>query len=648
MALTTVILLPLIGGLLLLFVPRQREGLIKALGFAVSAATLVLALVLYVKFDTAASGMQYASRLLWIPGLNVSFSIGIDGLSLMLVLLTAFLVPVAMLSSWESISSRTGQARVKEYTFMLLLLETGMIGVFCALDLFLFYIFWEAMLVPMYFLIGIWGGERKVYAAFKFFLYTMAGSMLMLVAIVVLGVEASLAPGGKFTTDLSVLYTVGPGIPFHIQSWMFLAFALSFAIKIPLFPFHTWLPDAHVEAPTAGCVRLPAVLPSALSTGGGRVHACRRDSRRHRDRLWGAALGGSDGHEETRRLLFGQPSGFRRAGNLFLHGGGGPGEHSPDGEPRALDRSALPHRRDDLRKAAYTAHLRVRRPREGDAALRHRVHDRDAFLDRASGPERVCGRVPHPARIVPLRLPFPLVYDRRRHRRHPGGGLSPHHVPAGHVRRRYKSGEPRPPRPLETRNRAPPSGPRVDRLDRSLSRPVSGKDCRLFEADHLDGATARPQHGGRRPAGRVGAGAQMKLRLRRSSLPAVAALLFGAPAPACAENGAASVSPFMLIPFLLLLLLIAVMPFLRRIWWEKRYPLVSAGLGCVTILYYLVVLRNPDRMAATGMDYFSFIVLIGSLFVAAGGIHLRIRGDSTPLSNTLLLSAGAQEGVRKG
>src|ERR1051325_7797513 len=260
MALTTVILLPLIGGLLLLFVPRQREGLIKALGFAVSAATLVLALVLYVKFDTAASGMQYASRVLWIPGLNVSFSIGIDGLSLMLVLLTAFLVPVAMLSSWESISSRTGQARVKEYTFMLLLLETGMIGVFCALDLFLFYIFWEAMLVPMYFLIGIWGGERKVYAAFKFFLYTMAGSMLMLVAIVVLGVEASLAPGGKFTTDLSVLYTVGPGIPFHIQSWMFLAFALSFAIKIPLFPFHTWLPDAHVEAPTAGSVLLAGVL----------------------------------------------------------------------------------------------------------------------------------------------------------------------------------------------------------------------------------------------------------------------------------------------------------------------------------------------------------------------------------------------------
>src|ERR1051325_3693455 len=266
MALTTVILLPLIGGLLLLFVPRQREGLIKALGFAVSAATLVLALVLYVKFDTAASGMQYASRVLWIPGLNVSFSIGIDGLSLMLVLLTAFLVPVAMLSSWESISSRTGQARVKEYTFMLLLLEPGMLGVFCALDLFLrlgvllFYFFWEAMLGPMYFLIGIWGGERKVYAAFKFFLYTMAGSMLMLVAIVVLGVEASLAPGGKFTTDLSVLYTVGPVIPVHIQSWMFLAFALSFAIKIPLFPFHTWLPDAHVEAPTAGSVLLAGVL----------------------------------------------------------------------------------------------------------------------------------------------------------------------------------------------------------------------------------------------------------------------------------------------------------------------------------------------------------------------------------------------------
>jgi NADH-quinone oxidoreductase subunit M len=255
MLLTLVILLPLIGGVFLLFVPRERELLIKSLALAVSAATLVLSVALWFKFDPALTGMQFSRRLLWIPGLDVSFFIGIDGLSLLLVLLTAFLVPIAIVSSWASI-----RVRLKEYMFMLLLLETGMIGVFCAIDLFLFYMFWEAMLVPMYFLIGIWGGERKIYAAFKFFLYTMVGSMLMLVAIVVLGYEASLQPGGKFTTDLSVLYTVGPGLPIQVQSWMFLAFALSFAIKIPLFPFHTWLPDAHVEAPTAGSVLLAGVL----------------------------------------------------------------------------------------------------------------------------------------------------------------------------------------------------------------------------------------------------------------------------------------------------------------------------------------------------------------------------------------------------
>jgi len=255
MPLTLVIVLPLAGALLLLFAPRDREVMIKLLGLAVSAATMALAVVLYFNFDPQAAGMQFSRRYLWFPGLNISFSIGIDGLSLLLVLLTAFLTPIAMLSSWNSI-----RLRVKEYTFMLLLLETGMIGVFCATDLFLFYVFWEAMLVPMYFIIGIWGGERKVYAAFKFFLYTMSGSLLMLVAIIVLGSYASLQPGGTFTTDLSTLYSVGPAIPLSVQSWLFLAFALSFAIKVPLFPFHTWLPDAHVEAPTAGSVLLAGVL----------------------------------------------------------------------------------------------------------------------------------------------------------------------------------------------------------------------------------------------------------------------------------------------------------------------------------------------------------------------------------------------------
>jgi len=191
----------------------------------------------------------------WIEGLNIGYKIGLDGMSLLLVMLTTFLTPVALLGTWNSVNDR-----LKEYTLMVLMLEVGMIGVFAALDLFLFYVFWEAMLIPMYFIIGIWGGQDRVYAAIKFFLFTLFGSLLMLVAILVLGYYASTVPGGAFTTDLLVLYEIGPQIPAAVQLWMFLAFALSFAIKVPLFPLHTWLPDAHVQAPTAGSVLLAGVL----------------------------------------------------------------------------------------------------------------------------------------------------------------------------------------------------------------------------------------------------------------------------------------------------------------------------------------------------------------------------------------------------
>ena len=253
--LTYLILLPLIGCFAILLVPRERTLSIKSAGIGFSILTFVLSLILYFSFDAGADGMQFTQKVLWIPSLNISYNVGVDGLSLLLVMLTTFLTPIALLSSWKSIDKR-----VKEYTIMLLLLETGMLGVFCAIDMFLFYVFWEAMLIPMYFIIGVWGGSNRVYAAIKFFLYTMFGSLLMLVAIIWLGYYASLLPNGRFTTDLLSLYSVGPQIPLSIQSWMFLAFTLSFAIKVPLFPFHTWLPDAHVEAPTAGSVILAGVL----------------------------------------------------------------------------------------------------------------------------------------------------------------------------------------------------------------------------------------------------------------------------------------------------------------------------------------------------------------------------------------------------
>ena len=182
------------------------------------------------------------------------YHVGIDGLSLWLVILTTFLTPLALLGSWTSI-----HARVREFNVFMLLLEAGMLGVFVALDLFLFYIFWEAMLIPMYFLIGIWGHERRIYAAVKFFLYTMAGSVLMLVAFLVL-YRAS----GRRTASTSLALAAQPVDP-ALQMWLFAAFALAFAIKVPMFPFHTWLPDAHVEAPTAGSVILAGVL---LKMGG--------------------------------------------------------------------------------------------------------------------------------------------------------------------------------------------------------------------------------------------------------------------------------------------------------------------------------------------------------------------------------------------
>ena len=195
--------------------------------------------------------MQLVERVPWMRFYGIEYLVGIDGISLFLVLLTTLLMPIVILASW-SVKDKT-----KEYLFFMLILETGMLGAFVALDLFLFYVFWEVMLIPMYFLIGVWGGPRRIYAALKFVLYTMAGSLLMLVAIIYLATRhAQLTQ--VLTFDLLQLYNLQ--LPFHEQVWLFLAFALSFAIKVPVFPFHTWLPDAHVEAPTAGSVILAAIL----------------------------------------------------------------------------------------------------------------------------------------------------------------------------------------------------------------------------------------------------------------------------------------------------------------------------------------------------------------------------------------------------
>lgn len=252
--LTIVIFLPLIGSLILLFINSNRKELLKYTAFIFSLITFLISLFLFFEYRENQLGFQFITKFDWIKGLNISYHIGIDGISLLLVLLTTFITPITLLSSWENIKHN-----LKEYLFFFLVLETGMIGVFASLDLFLFYIFWEAMLIPMYFIIGIWGGENRIYAAVKFFLYTMFGSLLMLVAIIALGVSA-MNQLGYFTSDYLELKTIAPQLPHTTQLLMFIAFALSFAIKVPLFPFHTWLPDAHVEAPTAGSVILAGVL----------------------------------------------------------------------------------------------------------------------------------------------------------------------------------------------------------------------------------------------------------------------------------------------------------------------------------------------------------------------------------------------------
>jgi NADH-quinone oxidoreductase subunit M len=253
--LSATIFLPLLGALVLLAIDRTKTELLKQIAFAFSLLTFALSLVLWFQYDPAASGFQFQEHYVWIAGLNISYFVGIDGMSLLLIVLTTFLTPLALLGTWNSISHR-----LKEYVLMLLLLEVGMIGVFAALDLFLFYVFWEAMLIPMYFIIGIWGGQERVYAAIKFFLFTLFGSVLMLVAILALAFYVSILPDGKFTTNLLELYSLAPRLSSALQLLMFLAFALSFAIKVPVFPLHTWLPDAHVQAPTAGSVILAGVL----------------------------------------------------------------------------------------------------------------------------------------------------------------------------------------------------------------------------------------------------------------------------------------------------------------------------------------------------------------------------------------------------
>jgi len=248
--LSLIIFLPLAGAVILLFIDREHKNFIRWLSLLVMGLELALCVWLFLNFDGTSPDFQFLERRMWIDAWNVHYQVGVDGISLLLVCLTGLLGPVVILSSWSAI-----QERVKEYHLFMLLLQTAMMGTFLALDLVLFYIFWELMLIPMYFLIGVWGGSRRIYAALKFFLFTMVGSVLMLLAIIWLHFYTH-------SFDLIVVNSflgMNP-LKLNYQLALFSAFALAFAIKVPMFPLHTWLPDAHVEAPTAGSVILAGIL----------------------------------------------------------------------------------------------------------------------------------------------------------------------------------------------------------------------------------------------------------------------------------------------------------------------------------------------------------------------------------------------------
>ena len=252
MFLTFITFLPFIGALFLVFMPKESVAAIKQTALAVAVADFLLSLSLWTNFDNTTHKMQFELNVPWIEPWGINFHIGLDGISLLLYVMTTFLTMICVLASWDI------SKHVREYMIAMLVLSTGMLGVFISLDLFMFYIFWEFQLIPMYILIGVWGGPRRVYASIKFFLFTAVGSLLMLVAILWIYLHIQ-ETTGVATADILYI-TEHLNAPLGTQKWLWMAFFLAFAIKVPMFPFHTWLPDAHVEAPTAGSVILAGVL----------------------------------------------------------------------------------------------------------------------------------------------------------------------------------------------------------------------------------------------------------------------------------------------------------------------------------------------------------------------------------------------------
>ena len=351
--------LPLVGGLIIMSVRGDEETVASNARWTAlwtSLIVLVLSVVLWVKFDQGEPGFQFVEELPWLPEYGVGYKMGVDGISVLFVLLSTVLTPICILASWDSITRS-----VREYMLTFLILETMMVGMFCALDFVVFYMFFEGVLIPMFLIIGIWGGPRRVYSAFKFFLFTLTGSVLMLLALLAMWFQAG-------TTDIVVLLKTP--MPPGMQNWLFLAFFASFAVKVPMWPVHTWLPDAHVEAPTAGSVILAGVL---LKMGGYgflrfsvpmlpqasvvfravHLHAVGRRGDLH---LAGGA--GAGGHEEADRLFVRRAHGCGHDRHLHLQRAGHPGRAVPDAVARHRLRRAVPR----VSASSMTASTRATSP----------------------------------------------------------------------------------------------------------------------------------------------------------------------------------------------------------------------------------------------------------------------------------------------
>jgi NADH-quinone oxidoreductase subunit M len=368
--LSLTIFLPLAGAFAILLLRGEESDVARNARWIALWTSLIdfaVSLVIWERFDPTRADFQMVENAAWMPDFNISYHLGVDGISLFFVILSTFLTPICVLASWTSITKR-----VKEYMIAFLVLETLMVGMFCALDFVVFYMFFEGVLIPMFLIIGVWGGPRRVYAAFKFFLYTLLGSVLMLLAILAI----------YFTTGtMDIVEALSFNFAPVLQFWLWLAFFASFAVKVPMWPVHTWLPDAHVEAPTAGSVILAGVL---LKMGGygfirfslpmfpdasAALRAADLHAQRSRDHLHLPRRAGAGGHEEADRLFLGRPYGLRHHRHLHRDARGATGRDDPDAEPWRRVRRAVPLRRRHLRPPPYARDFALWRLGREHAAL---------------------------------------------------------------------------------------------------------------------------------------------------------------------------------------------------------------------------------------------------------------------------------------